>query len=33
LNRDLIDDPAHLIVGQVIELHEDARTGVRRSNR
>ena len=33
LNRDLIDDPAHLIVGQVIELPDDARTSVRRSNR
>ena len=31
LNRDLIDDPAHLIVGQVLELPEDARTSVRRS--
>ncbi len=31
LNRDLIDDPAHLIVGQVIELPDDARTSVRRS--
>jgi nucleoid-associated protein YgaU len=25
LNRDLIDDPGHLIVGQVLELPEDAR--------
>jgi len=31
LNRDLIDDPSHLIVGQVVELPDDARTGVRRS--
>ena len=31
LNRDLIDDPAHLIVGQVLELPDDARTSVRRS--
>jgi hypothetical protein len=30
LNRDLIDDPSHLIVGQLIELPEDARTSVRR---
>ena len=25
LNRDLVDDPAHLIVGQILELPEDAR--------
>ena len=31
LNRDLIDDPAHLTVGQVLELPDDARTSVRRS--
>jgi nucleoid-associated protein YgaU len=31
LNRDVIDDPAHLTVGQVIKLPEDARTSVRRS--
>jgi len=31
LNRDLIDDPTHLIVGQVLELPEDARTTLRRS--
>jgi nucleoid-associated protein YgaU len=31
LNRDLIDDPAHLIVGQVLELPDDARSSVRRS--
>ena len=31
LNRDLIDDPTHLIVGQVLELPDDARTTVRRS--
>jgi nucleoid-associated protein YgaU len=33
LNRDLIDDPAHLTVGQVIELPDDARTSVRRTRR
>ena len=33
LNRDLIDDPSHLIVGQVIELPDDARPSVRRSAR
>ena len=32
LNRELIDDPSHLIVGQVLELPEDARTSVRRSS-
>jgi nucleoid-associated protein YgaU len=26
LNRDIIDDPSHLIVGQILELPEDART-------
>ena len=31
LNRDLIDDPSHLIIGQVLELPDDARTSVRRS--
>ena len=31
LNRDLIDDPAHLTVGQMLELPDDARTSVRRS--
>jgi nucleoid-associated protein YgaU len=31
LNRDLIDDSSHLIVGQILQLPEDARTGVRRS--
>jgi nucleoid-associated protein YgaU len=31
LNRDLIDDPTHLIVGQVLELPDDARTSLRRS--
>src|SRR4029079_18233662 len=25
LNRDIIDDPAHLIVGQILELPEDAK--------
>jgi nucleoid-associated protein YgaU len=29
LNRDLIDDPRHLVAGQVLELPEDARTGGR----
>ena len=31
LNHDLINDPTHLIVGQVLELPEDARTSIRRS--
>jgi len=31
LNRDLIDDPTQLIVGQILELPEDSRTTVRRS--
>ena len=31
LNRDLIDDPTHLTVGQMLELPDDARTSVRRS--
>jgi nucleoid-associated protein YgaU len=31
LNRDLIDDPSQLIVGQVLELPEDARTSLRRT--
>jgi nucleoid-associated protein YgaU len=30
LNRGAIDDPAQLVVGQVLELPEDARTGIRR---
>jgi nucleoid-associated protein YgaU len=30
LNRSSIDDPSHLIVGQMIELPDDARTSVRR---
>ena len=30
LNRGLIDDPAQLVVGQVLELPEDARTSLRR---
>ena len=35
LNRGLIDDPGQLVVGQVLELPEDARTAIRRraSNR
>ena len=33
LNRDVIDDPAHLTVGQVLELPDDARTSVRRTAR
>ena len=33
LNRDVIDDPTHLTVGQVLELPDDARTSVRRSAR
>jgi nucleoid-associated protein YgaU len=32
LNRDIIDDPGHLIVGQILELPEDARV-VRARNR
>jgi hypothetical protein len=31
LNAGLIDDPAHLVVGQEIELPEDARLGSRRA--
>ena len=31
LNRDLIADPSQLIVGQVLELPEDARTSLRRT--
>jgi len=31
LNRSLIDDPTHLIVGQILELPEDARTTLHRS--
>jgi nucleoid-associated protein YgaU len=30
LNRDIIDDPSNLIVGQMLELPEDARTSIRR---
>ncbi|MGO9470400.1 MAG: LysM peptidoglycan-binding domain-containing protein [Isosphaeraceae bacterium] len=30
LNRDIIDDPSSLIVGQMLELPEDARTSIRR---
>jgi len=30
LNRDIIDDPTNLIVGQMLELPEDARTSIRR---
>jgi hypothetical protein len=30
LNRGLIDNPAQLVVGQVLELPEDARTSIRR---
>jgi nucleoid-associated protein YgaU len=33
LNRDIIDDPGHLIVGQILELPEDARTMRARSRR
>ena len=33
LNRDVIDDPAHLIVGQILELPEDARPARARSRR
>jgi nucleoid-associated protein YgaU len=33
LNRDLIDDPNHLIVGQMLELPDDARTSLRRPSR
>jgi nucleoid-associated protein YgaU len=33
LNRDFIDDPSHLVVGQILELPEDARTSVRRAAR
>jgi nucleoid-associated protein YgaU len=32
LNRDIIDDPTHLIAGQLIELPKDARTTIRRSS-
>src|SRR5271157_4218102 len=33
LNRDIINDPAHLIVGQILELPEDARPGRARNRR
>ena len=33
LNRDIIDDPRHLIVGQILELPEDARTSRPRTRR
>ena len=33
LNRDIIDDPAHLVVGQILELPEDARPARARSPR
>ena len=33
LNRDIIDDPAHLIVGQLLELPEDARPARARNRR
>jgi nucleoid-associated protein YgaU len=33
LNRDIIDDPGHLIVGQLLELPEDARPARARSRR
>ena len=33
LNRDIIDDPGHLIVGQILDLPEDARPGRARSRR
>ena len=33
LNRDIIDDPAHLIIGQILELPEDARPARARSRR
>ena len=33
LNRDIIDDPGHLIVGQILDLPEDARPGRSRSRR
>ena len=29
LNRGLVDDPKQLVVGQVLELPEDARTSIR----
>jgi nucleoid-associated protein YgaU len=32
LNRDVIKDPLNLVVGQIIELPEDARTPIRRSD-
>ena len=33
LNREIIDDPRHLIVGQILELPEDARPARARSRR
>ena len=33
LNRDIIDDPSHLIVGQILDLPEDARPARARSRR
>jgi nucleoid-associated protein YgaU len=33
LNRDIIDDPGHLIVGQILDLPEDARPGRSKSRR
>jgi nucleoid-associated protein YgaU len=33
LNRDIISDPSHLIVGQILELPEDARTNRPRNRR
>jgi len=33
LNRDLVDDPSRLIVGQILELPEDARPSRARSRR
>jgi nucleoid-associated protein YgaU len=33
LNRGLIDDPTQLVVGQILELPEDARASMRRSSR
>ncbi len=33
LNSGLIDDPAHLTVGQLLQLPDDARTSVRHTSR